>query len=670
MVKGESKYILEEFVPKVRSKFDASLSRMTKVGEKTSFLKRTYQRLEDGILITPGHYIENMLEVFEGYGVVRAQKVPCDGSIQVEDVSLELDVNESTIYRSLVGMAIYLSQERLDTSFTVKKLASKMSKPTIAAMSRLKKLLGYLKQTMGYSMKLQVPEHGRGSRCSSSCGYALESHSDSDWAGNKTHRRSTSAAVHLVNGCTVFATSKSQKVVSLPSAEAELHALVSAVADGVYIRGSLEFLCGRAVEHYALVDNTAAKQIANKKGVGKIRHLAGKVLWIQGYTSSGKVKVIRIPTNLNLSDIGTKPLSMARTKALLYCIGMVEDDTAVGEAEYDEMVTKYEAGQKIKAMAKTLVKILAVSSLEGAYGHKLTEDEKCYEIEGDEVTENDFVAGASWTMSWSLAFLVLAISAVFFLSFLLWRAWKKVNEEVSRMRCQYEALRGEAEEFRTRMAEIEVEKEDLRILSQSLRFRIVTAERYASSLWEALVMIGGFRGREEEDLPNEEKEELLTREEENRLDWEAGSSRKRRELIERSSPKRFDRRSPNRHDTPRSSRGVWAGENVVNEEGEDEEEEESEHQAVATMDIDDDDVRYGAPATEDEPEPHEPDSEMEGVGASEFGLQDQARRMQRLLEWHQNLLDVTQSRGEFDDVERIERNIEHIEGLMMHLPQP
>ncbi len=97
-------------MPKVRSKFDASLSTMTRIGERISFLKRTSQRLEDGVLITPGHYIENMLEVFEEHcGVARAQKVPCDGSIQVEDVSLELDFNESTIYRSLVGMAIYLS---------------------------------------------------------------------------------------------------------------------------------------------------------------------------------------------------------------------------------------------------------------------------------------------------------------------------------------------------------------------------------------------------------------------------------------------------------------------------------------------------------------------------------------------------------------------------------
>lgn len=72
---------------------------------------------------------------------------------------------ESTTFRSLVGMGIYLSQERLDISFTIKELASKMSRPTVTAMSRLKKLLGYLKQTTDYSMKLQIPACGKGLRC-------------------------------------------------------------------------------------------------------------------------------------------------------------------------------------------------------------------------------------------------------------------------------------------------------------------------------------------------------------------------------------------------------------------------------------------------------------------------------------------------------------------------
>lgn len=35
-VKGDSKYIMKECAPKLRSKFDASLSTMTKIGKKTS----------------------------------------------------------------------------------------------------------------------------------------------------------------------------------------------------------------------------------------------------------------------------------------------------------------------------------------------------------------------------------------------------------------------------------------------------------------------------------------------------------------------------------------------------------------------------------------------------------------------------------------------------------
>ena len=40
-----------------------------------------------------------------------------------------------------------------------------------------------------------------------------------------------------------------------------------------------------------------------------------------------------------------------------------EDNAAVGEAEYEEVKKKHETGKKIKSMAKTLGKILAVSFL-------------------------------------------------------------------------------------------------------------------------------------------------------------------------------------------------------------------------------------------------------------------------------------------------------------------
>ena len=189
------------------------------------------------------------------------------------------------------------------------------------------------------------------------------------------------------------------------------------------------------MEHFALVDNTAAKQIANKKGVGKIQHLAGKVLWIQEYTASGRIKVIQIPTDLNLADVGTKPLSVARTKALLYCIGMVrgDDGSAVGEAEFEETQRKHEVGKKIKSMAKTLGTMMAIGSLEGANGQEIVLEEKCYEHENVNVLEGDMVNTSWWSLSmtWALACIcmVLAISAVMWVGFVAWKALQEIQAE-------------------------------------------------------------------------------------------------------------------------------------------------------------------------------------------------------------------------------------------------
>ena len=115
MIFGGKDYMLNHFLPKVKEKFNISVNIMEKPGDKISFLKRSYWRVSDGLVVMPGSYINSMLELYgSNFGPVRAQKVPADGSIQVEDGSQELDARTSSIYRSLIGMLIYLSQERMD----------------------------------------------------------------------------------------------------------------------------------------------------------------------------------------------------------------------------------------------------------------------------------------------------------------------------------------------------------------------------------------------------------------------------------------------------------------------------------------------------------------------------------------------------------------------------
>lgn len=96
--------------------------------------------------------------------------------------------------------------------------------------------------------------------------WLLETVSDSDWAGSKSHRRSTSSAMHVVNGVVVVTSSRGRKSVSLSSAEAD--ALTSAAADGIYVKRCLEFLAEEIVEHDCLVDNSAAVHVSHKRGPG------------------------------------------------------------------------------------------------------------------------------------------------------------------------------------------------------------------------------------------------------------------------------------------------------------------------------------------------------------------------------------------------------------------
>ena len=112
--------------------------------------------------------------------------------------------------------------------------------------------------------------------------WLVETFADADWSANKQHRKFTSSAIHFVNGRFVYASSRSQRVVSLSSAESELHSMVSGCSDGIYIKRFLEFiLTGKEVDHYQWTDNSAARQLVSQQGVGRIRHLSGKLLWVQ-----------------------------------------------------------------------------------------------------------------------------------------------------------------------------------------------------------------------------------------------------------------------------------------------------------------------------------------------------------------------------------------------------
>eukprot|EP00913_Durusdinium_trenchii_P031885 g29862.t1 len=159
----------------MKEKFDIEVNMAKEYGEEFSFLKRKYVYTAEGLLVKPGGYAANMVKTFEDYfGPVRRQRIPATADIQDYDGSSTVPPEQAAIYRSVVGMGIYLAQERCDIAFCIKELAGKMSSPTEISIQKMKKFLGYLKETADQSMMLPMPRRGSSAYKTSQCAARME----------------------------------------------------------------------------------------------------------------------------------------------------------------------------------------------------------------------------------------------------------------------------------------------------------------------------------------------------------------------------------------------------------------------------------------------------------------------------------------------------------------
>ena len=100
------------------------------------------------------------------------------------------------------------------------------------------------------------------------------------------------------------------------------------------------------------LDASAAIGMLRRQGVGKVRHLSTRILWVQQKTASQEVEVCKVRTDVNVADLGTKSLSRDVMLRLMFLISIVNMDTGepVGQQAYDN----YIAVQAMKAAVRSL----------------------------------------------------------------------------------------------------------------------------------------------------------------------------------------------------------------------------------------------------------------------------------------------------------------------------
>ena len=110
----------------------------------------------------------------------------------------------------------------------------------------------------------------------------------------------------VLDGTVTSAFARRQGVQSTSSGEAEFYGTTAVVMDGRSAKHFLEWL-GYAVVLYQLcLDSSTAKAMVQHDGVGKVRHLDTRALWIQAELRNHGLTTRKVPGEKNLADLGTK----------------------------------------------------------------------------------------------------------------------------------------------------------------------------------------------------------------------------------------------------------------------------------------------------------------------------------------------------------------------------
>ena len=68
------------------------------------------------------------------------------------------------------------------------------------------------------------------------------------------------------------------------------------------------------------IDASAAIGVMKRQGLGKLRHIQVRDLWLQAEIKEGRLKVDKVATNVNPADVGTKILAAdANLRHLEFC---------------------------------------------------------------------------------------------------------------------------------------------------------------------------------------------------------------------------------------------------------------------------------------------------------------------------------------------------------------
>ncbi|KAJ9545145.1 hypothetical protein OSB04_024852 [Centaurea solstitialis] len=303
--------------PKLCEKFELLMKteyKMSMMGELTYFLGLQIKQSEKGIFINQGKYVLDMLKKFDLTSCT-PMKTPMAPPLSLDKDSKGKPV-DVTLYRGMIGSLLYLTASRPDIMYSTCLCARYQAEPKESHLIAVKRIFRYLKGTPNLGLWY-----------SKDSGLDLMAYSDSDFAGCKIDRKSTTGGCHLLGGKLVSWTSKKQNSVSTSIAEAEYVAAGICCAQVLWLRNQLQDYDIQLSKIPIYCDNTSAIAIANNPVLhSKTKHIEVRYHFIRDHVMNGDIELHFVPTEYQLADLFTKPLDVTRFNMLISELGMLNPD--------------------------------------------------------------------------------------------------------------------------------------------------------------------------------------------------------------------------------------------------------------------------------------------------------------------------------------------------------
>jgi hypothetical protein len=281
----------------LRDSFEVEVTKLDK------FLGAQFDITDQGIRMHLSLYITGMLTRFEmdDCQPLNNPELQRGDAAEPPDETPLPSKGELKHYQEQVGALMYITTTcRPDIAHAVGMLARHMSAPRVCDTHAVKRLLRYLRGAtdLGIIYRFETDADFPG----------LVAHCDADWAGDEHSRRSTGGYVVKYNNGAVAWASNLQQVVACSSCESEYIAASECGREVSYLRELVSFVNNPQPGPTLIYgDNAGAiSLIEDPRAHKRTKHIEIKYHWVRVAQEKGVIKMMKIPTADNYSDIMTK----------------------------------------------------------------------------------------------------------------------------------------------------------------------------------------------------------------------------------------------------------------------------------------------------------------------------------------------------------------------------